>query len=60
MADKKKASKAISKKDMKKTKGGTLNFANQLPAVQNSLNFNVNGGSQKVSPGQINGCDGSV
>src|SRR5580765_7284893 len=33
MADKKKASKsskAMGKKDMKKTKGGTLNFASQL------------------------------
>ncbi|HZE98499.1 MAG TPA: hypothetical protein VE981_15815 [Planctomycetota bacterium] len=56
-----KGSKALGKKDMKKTKGGTINFAsNQLPAVQRGINFNPDGGAQKVTPGQISICDGSV
>ena len=59
MADKKKtakSSKAMGKKDMKKTKGG-MNFNSKVGAVQNDFNFNQ---ASKVSPGQISSCDGSV
>jgi len=50
----------MAKKDMKKTKGGTLNFARGT-TVQQDIHFNntVNGGGT-LNPGQISIADGSV
>jgi hypothetical protein len=59
MANKKasKSSKPMAKKDMKKTKGG-FNFT-KVEAVQHDISISQ-GLNQKVSPGQIQICDGSV
>ena len=60
MAKKKasKSSKAMGKKDMKKTKGGILIGLNQ-PAFKMTSPFALGGGTF-VQPGQINMGDGSV
>jgi len=60
MANKKtsKSSKAMGKKDMKKTKGGVLIGLNQ-PALKINSPLSLGGGTF-VQPGQINMVDGSV